>query len=237
MRLPTTSALVLALVAAVGSIVFTQTPQAPALSDVYSVHFLKAAPGQAAALGESVKEPDTSAPMPDHFVVLRHQEGDDWDFAIIRHLGATATIEPGPPAATAATPDPGVVSWHSDAYVSGPSWPEFTKQMGLGGSGAAGAVYTLGIHNPVPGHANDLMTLLSAPASSAADIEMGGVFMRHIDGGPWLFLTISRYNSWQDFAADRAAAAADASATGWADIRQHSAFHRDTVADRIFPAR
>jgi hypothetical protein len=238
MRLPNTSALVLALVAAVGSIVFTQTPQAPALSDVYSVTFIKAAPGQAAALGEALKQPNPSAPMPDHFVVLRHQEGDDWDYAIIRHRGATATIEPPPPAATAAAAaGAAMVSWHSDAYVSGPSWPEFTKQMDLGASGAASPVYALGIHNPAPGHLIDLMTVLAAPASSAADIEMGGVFMQHIDGGAWMFLTISRYNSWQDFAADRAAAAADATATGWADIRQHSAFHRDTIADRIFPAR
>jgi hypothetical protein len=36
---------VVALVVAVGAIAFTQTPQAPALSDVYSVNFLKAAPG------------------------------------------------------------------------------------------------------------------------------------------------------------------------------------------------
>lgn len=129
-----------------------------------------------------------------------------------------------------------MVSWHSDSYLSGPSWPEFTKQMGLGPSGG-GAVYTIGIHNPAPGHLVELRDLLNAPASSAANIEMGSVFMQHIDGGPWMFLTISRYNSWQDFGADRAAAAADASVTGWADIRQHSGFHRDTIADRIFPAR
>ena len=29
-------------------------------------------------------------PMPDHFVVLRHQEGDDWDYAVIQHLGPKA---------------------------------------------------------------------------------------------------------------------------------------------------
>jgi len=46
-------------------------------------------------------------------------------------------------------------------------------------------------------------------------------------------MTITRYNSRQDFATDRSGAAADA-AGGWADIRQHSAFHRDTIADRIF---
>jgi hypothetical protein len=42
----------------------------------------------------------------------------------------------------------------------------------------------------------------------------------------------------QDFASERAAAASagDMTAGGWADIRQHSAFHRDTLADRIYPA-
>lgn len=239
MRLPATSALVVALVLAVGSAVATQTPQAPnGLSDLYSVNFLKAAPGQAATLAEGLKQPNPASPMPDHFVVLRHQEGDDWDYAIIRHLGRTATLEPGPAAAaTAAAADPGLVAWHSDSYVAGPAWPEFTKQMGIGGSGTANAVYVLGVQNPVPGHTAALMTILNAPASSAADIDMGAVFMRHVEGGPWLFLTISRYNSWQDFGADRAAAAMDTTGTAWADIRQHSAFHRDSIADRIFPAR
>ena len=52
-------------------------------------------------------------------------------------------------------------------------------------------------------------------------------------------MTITRYNSWQDVAAERAETAAATTATvgGWADIRQHSAFHRDTIADRIFPAK
>ena len=30
--------------------------------------------------------------MPDHFVVLRHQEGDDWDFVVIQHLGSKAEV-------------------------------------------------------------------------------------------------------------------------------------------------
>jgi hypothetical protein len=239
MKLPATPALVVTLVLAVGSLVSTQTPQAPnGLSDLYLVNFLKAAPGQAATLAEGLKQPNPASPMPDHFVVLRHQEGDDWDYAIIRHLGQTTTLEPGPAAsATANAADPGLVAWHSDAYVAGPAWPEFTKQMGIGGAGTATAVYALGVHNPVPGHTADLMGLLNTPAAPAANIEMGAVFMRHVDGGPWLFLTISRYNSWQDLGADRAAATADASVTGWADIRKYSAFHRDTIVDRIFPAR
>ena len=68
------------------------TPAAPAATDVYHVHFAKAAPGQAAALGKSLMVPDKTAAMPDHFVVLRHQEGDDWDYVVISHLGPKAEV-------------------------------------------------------------------------------------------------------------------------------------------------
>jgi hypothetical protein len=58
------------------------TPAAAA--DVYHVHFGKAAPGQAAAVGASLMAPDKSSPMPEHVLVLRHQEGDDWDYVVIQ---------------------------------------------------------------------------------------------------------------------------------------------------------
>jgi hypothetical protein len=90
-----------------------QTAAVPAAStDVYHVHFAKAAPGQAAALGTSLMTPDKTSPMPDHFVVLRHQEGDDWDYAVIQHLGSktevTASALPPSDAVRALT------AWHSD---------------------------------------------------------------------------------------------------------------------------
>ena len=40
--------------------------------------------------------------MPDHFVVLRHQEGDDWDYVVIRHLGPKAEVTAAPAAPNAA---------------------------------------------------------------------------------------------------------------------------------------
>ena len=52
-------------------------------TDVYHVHFTKSAPGQAAAHVKALMTPDSSSSMPEHFVVLRHQEGDDWDFVVI----------------------------------------------------------------------------------------------------------------------------------------------------------
>ena len=218
----------------------TASPQnpaaAPAATDVYHVHFTKAAPGQAAALGKSLMVPDKTSPMPEHFVVLRHQEGDDWDYAVIQHLGPKAEVSataPAPPDAQRA-----LSAWHSDTFVSGPSWAEFTKEMSIGGSAnAAGLVYVVGVHRVVPGHREQLLKSLSAPGPSSK-IQTGNVLLQHIEGGEWTFATISRYNSWQDFASERAAAAsAGDAAGGWADIRQHSAFHRDTLVDRIYPAK
>lgn len=203
-----------------------QNSPATGQSDIYHVHFTKAAPGQAAALGKALLAPDPTAPMPDHFVVLRHQEGDDWDYVVIQHVGSKASLEA---AATAPNPGRDLRAWHDDTFVTGPTWAEFTGAMG-----AAGAIYTVGVQRAVPGHRDQLQAALTQPAPASAKIQTGSVFMQHREGADWTFLTITRYNSWQDFAADRAGASADpGGAGGWADIRQHSAFHRDTIADRI----
>jgi hypothetical protein len=110
--------------------------------------------------------------------------------------------------------------------------------MGIGGGNAAGMVYIVGVQRAVPGHREQLLKSLTAPGA-AGKIETGNVFLQHLEGGDWTFATITRYNSWQDLASDRVAAASAGGATagGWADIRQHSAFHRDTIADRIYPAK
>jgi hypothetical protein len=206
-------------------------------SDVYHVHFAKASPGQAAALGKFLMEPDKTSPMPTHFIVLRHQEGDDWDYVVIQHLGAKAEVT-----ATATPPtDPqrALTAWHNDSFVSGPSWADFTREMGFGGSAnVSTAVYIVGVQRPVPGHREQLLKSLSTPGAPSK-IQTGNVLLTHLEGADWTFATITRYNSWQDLASDRvsAAAAGDATAGGWADIRQHSGFHRDTITDRIYPAK
>jgi hypothetical protein len=74
--------------------------------------------------------------------------------------------------------------------------------------------------------------------ASSSKVQTGIVLLQRLEGGDWTFATITRYTSWQDLANDRAAAQSTASsAGGWADIHRHSAFHRDTIADRIFPAK
>jgi hypothetical protein len=222
----------LCCVGLVTAMTVTAQAQAPAgRTDVYGVLFMKAAPGQADALGKSLLMPLPGAPMPDHFVLLRHQEGDDWDYCLIRHLGPKTAIE-----ATPAPPNPArdLSTWHDDSFVSGPSWGDFTKAMGMGGSGAAGQVYVVSVHRAVPGHRDQLEKSLAAQPPAADKIQTGELLMQHIEGGAWQYLTITRYNSWQDFGTDRMQAlSSPTSAGGWADVRQHSAFHRDTIADRV----
>ena len=228
--------LVVAVVSLVlsGATAAAQTQSASAAaSDVYHVHFTKAAPGQAEALGKALMQPNPSSPMPDHFVVLRHQEGDDWDYAVIAHLGPKAAVTTAP----ATNPGRDLRAWHDDTFVSGPSWAEFTRQMGIGGTGKPGAIYTIGVHRPVPGHREQLEQALNQPPAADAKVQTGTLLLQHLEGGNWTFLTITRYDSWQDFATDRAAAPTGAAAGGWSDIRQHSAFHRDTIVDRIHPAK
>ena len=223
------------VVAAATASAQSQPAAAAAGTDVYHIHFTKAVPGQAVALGKGLMVPDKTAPMPDHFVVLRHQEGDDWDYVVIQHLGPKAEVTAAPAAPDAARD---LRAWHNDTFASGPSWTEFTRQMGLGGStSAANLVYVVGVQRAVPGHREQLAQALNAPGSSK--IQTGSVVLQHVEGGDWTFMAITRYNSWQDFATERAeaATATGTAAGGWGDVRQHSAFHRDTIADRIFPAK
>lgn len=212
------------------------TTAPPASTDVDHLHFAKAAPGQAAALAKSLMTPDKTSTMPEHFIVLRHQEGDDWDYVVIQHLGSKAEVT-----ATAPAPSDAVralTAWHNDTFVSGPSWGVFSKEMSIGGSAdSASLVYIVGVHRAVPGYREQLLTSLNA-AGPSNKIQTGDVLLQHLEGSEWTFATITRYNSWQDLATERAAAAtAGDAAGGWADIRQHSAFHRNTIVNRIQPAK
>jgi hypothetical protein len=209
-----------------------QSAQPSGSTDVYHVHFTQAVPGQAAALGKALLSPDPSSPMPDHFVVFRHQEGDEWDYLVIQHLGPKATVDPAP-----AGPNPArdLRAWHTDTFASGPSWAEFSRALGIGASESSGrAVYIISPHRAVPGHRDQLGKLLMQAPPSASKVQTGNVLLQHLEGGDWTFLSLTRYDSWQDLATDRAQAATQPDAEGgWAEIRQHSQGHRDTIADRI----
>jgi hypothetical protein len=207
-------------------------------SDVYHVHFTKAALGKALQLGDWLKTPDPHNPMPDHFVVLRHQDGDAWDYVVITHLGPKASVEA---AGTAVPPDKRDLSaWHTDTFVNGPSWEEFSKAMGIDAdskSKTTGSVYSVSYYRPAPGHREQLERVLSEVTSAPSDTTVGNVLMQHLEGAAWTFLTIARYNSWDDFARDEKASVANTTKkdSPWYQLRDHTDLHTDTLTDRIAP--
>lgn len=225
----TTAPLVAAIgvVLSCGATAQAQTPSAANPTDVYLVSFFKAAPGQAAALLKTVQEQDPKDPMAGHVLVLRHAQGSDWDFATIQHVGATATVRVRPQPDAGAKPPQPTQAWHTDTYVAGPAWDVFAKQMGV--TGTDGGVYVVGVHRPVPGHRRQLLDSLNQ-ADPSAKVTTGRVTLEHIDGAINI-LTLERFNSWQDFATDMTTN--PTGNKGWVDVRQHSAFHEDTIAERV----
>ncbi len=207
-----------------------------ARTDVYHVHFAKAALGKVVELGDYLKTADPSVPMSAHHIVLRHQDGEDWDYAVIQHLGTKATVEAAGTAVSPAVRD--LYSWHTDTFVNGPSWPEFTKAMGIDESSAtktAGSVYAVSVYRAAPGHRDQLEKSLAQ--SVPGDLASGNVLMQHLEGGPWQFLSVVRYSSWQDFATNEKNGMADTlkPTGGWMQLREHSSYHNDTLTDRIAP--
>jgi hypothetical protein len=216
----------------------SKAPQASSFTDIYHIHFNKAALGQASALGDSLKVQDAKAPMPGHFMVLRHQEGDDWDYCVIEHLGTKATID----AAAAPLPNPAsrnLSAWHTDTFAVGPSWAEFSRLMGVTPetkAGSANSLYVVAVWRAAPGHRDQLQEALKR-TDPVSKVSISSVVMQHVEGGPWNFLAIDRYNSWQDFATDEAANVPKTGTgkDGWSEVRQHGAYHQDTLTDRIAP--
>jgi hypothetical protein len=216
----------------------SSAPSSLARTDVYHVLFDKAAPGKAVQLAELLKTPDPKDPMPGHFILLRHQEGDAWDYCLITHLGTKATVDATPFQVPLAMRD--VSDWHTDTFVNGPPWDEFTKAMGISDdtkSKSAGSVYVVSVFRPTAGQRDEMEKILGAPPNRPSDTSAGTVLMQHLEGGPWTFLTVVRYNSWQDFATNdmNNATQSNKNEGGWFEFRKYSAYHTDTVANRIAP--
>src|SRR5262245_50380370 len=82
--------------AALGQQAATVPASAPR-TDLYAVYFVKAAPGKSAELLNSIKQPGTDTPMPTHSLILKHVDGDDWDFVVVEHLGPKFTLDAATP--------------------------------------------------------------------------------------------------------------------------------------------
>jgi hypothetical protein len=213
----------------------TKSSAAPKRTDLYHVFFVKAAPGKVKALVDFMKEPDPKEPNRKG-IILRHQDGDEWDYVAIEHMGTKATVES---AGTAMTPaQRSLMESHNDTFVSGPSWAEFAKAMGIDSDATktSGAVYVVSDYRAVTGHRDELEKTLSAPPT-AGDTSSGTVLLQHVEGASWNFVTVIRYDSWEKFAANETNSVAQTNKGegGWFDLRDHVACHHDTLTDRVSP--
>jgi hypothetical protein len=211
------------------------TAAAPAArTDIYHVHFAKSALGKASEHLDVLKKQDPKAPMPGHFIVLRHMDGDSWDFCVIEHLGTKATVEasrPAPPTNQMALGD-----WHTDTFTTGPAWAEFAKQMGIDyASKSAASAYVVSMYRPAPGQREALDKFLNEPPDRTVDTSSGNVVLQHMEGAAWTFVAIARYNSWSDFAKNETNSVAQMNKKegGWFKLRSFISFHTDTLCDRV----
>jgi hypothetical protein len=217
-------------------------PAASPRTDLYAVYFVKAAPGKATELLDAIKAQPPDTPMPTHALILRHVDGDDWDFAVIQHLGPKFTLDASSPIGGGTERE--LRAWHYDTYAQGPSWAEFSKAMGIGqpqaGAAPAGSdVYVVSDYRGAAGHRAQLEdTLKKVAASSLRPADT--VILQHRDGSAWDYLFLTRYNGFKDYAFQQEDPDADARAKrvglttnpGLA-LREHMASHHDTIAVRI----
>jgi hypothetical protein len=196
--------------------------------ELYHVRFVKAAPGQLAALmaAELKAPPDPDNPEPP--IILRHAQGDDWQLVIISPLGKDETIRAEqPPAALLEyfTKVRGLSARHDDTITQGPPWAEAKKV--LVGDGAAGAVYLIGTFEAVPGHRDQLLKALKdSPVPSST------LILTHREGAPWSFLVIERYPSWTALGESMQKQAS----AGPSPAGEHFATHHDTIVVRVTAA-
>ena len=214
----------------------TTTSAAPAKrTEVYSITFIHAAAGKAAALESWAKKSNSSGSgsTAQHGMILRHEAGSPWDYVAIADEGSKATIDPaGNPAGVALRP---LMDWHDDTFVNGPAWAEFAKQMDLDESSgkpkSPDSVYVVTVYRPIVGQEDAVEKFLSEPPGSG-DLTAGTVLMQHLEGGAWRFCTITRYKNYKDYGASEASAVAETGKGkgGWWTLRQLCSFHNDTVA-------
>jgi len=205
-----------------------QTPQAAPAVELYHIHIAKAAPGKLPQLIDAYNNAPAPAADEPQFspIILRHREGSEWDLITITPLGKQSTISAAAPPQAIADFNQRVVpltDWHSDTFVIGPSWAVVQKAL-LVAKGEP--VYVVADYRSLPGHRAQLRQVLDAGA-----VPDRSVMFAHVEGAPWNFLGVTRYDSWAEMGAPppQPAAGTAPQDQGMA-MREHVAVHHDTIA-------
>ncbi len=222
---------VAAVLLTAATVVAQQPAQAPAPAvELYHIHISKAAPGKLPQLIEAYQNapaPEAGQPQVTP-IILRHREGDEWDLITITPLGKQTTVSASAPPQTIQDyyerlrP---LSDWHSDTFTVGPSWAVVQKT--LIPAKDAQAVYVVTDYRSLPGHRSQLRQVLDRNAQDTPDRD---VIFAHVEGSPWNFLTVTRYDSWAAVGAPPPQPPSGAQQEQGLAIREHMAVHHDTIA-------
>jgi hypothetical protein len=199
---------------------------------IYRISAFRAAPGHFRDLEKLLSAtPQPGADAGDLALVFRHRQGNEWDFMTIEHMGPQATIAGGTTASAPDSPFSQMAAWHGDTYASGPPLEEFRRALNITGAQAPAGVYTVSDYQAAAGHRGALRQALD---KIAADAPGRTVLLSHVEGAPWTFLAIQRYDSWRQLADDEEKEMTQAAGGGSADmgvqLRDSMAVHHDTIA-------
>jgi len=122
--------------------------------------------------------------------------------------------------------------------TAGASTAAGTTGAGRAASAAAnvpeGTVYTVTTYRSLPGHRDQLADTLRRLAALYPDRR---TIFQHVEGAPWEFVLLQRYDSWTALGAEEDAPPERLKAQGFAndeaiglELRQHATEHRDTIA-------
>jgi hypothetical protein len=207
-----------------------QSQQPPSPVELYHIHFAKAAPGKLPQLIEAYNNSPAPAPNEPQFrpIILRHREGSEWDLITITPLGRQVTISadaPSQPIQDYFQRVAPLTDWHDDTFAVGPSWAVVQKAL-LADKGEP--VYIVTDYRSLPGHRPQLRQVLDRGAQDTPDRS---VLFAHVEGAPWNFLGITRYDSWAAMGAPPPEpAAGTAPQDQGLAMREHLGVHHDTIA-------
>jgi hypothetical protein len=146
---------------------------------------------------------------------------------VITPLGKQTTISAAPP--PQAVQDYSqrlqpLSAWHRDTFAIGPRWAEVQKA--LVPAKGEDAVYVVSDLRSLPGHRPQLRQVLER---TAQDTPGRSILFAHIEGAPWNFLTVTRYDTWAAIGAPPPQRAGEGRGEPGLAQREHTAIHHDTI--------
>jgi len=211
-----------------------QPPSTPAAAlELYHVHVVKAAAGKLSDVIDAYSNGPAARPGDPQVapVILRHREGGEWDLMVITPHGKDHTLSADTPPAEVQAFNQKIIplsDWHGDTFAVGPPWESVQKAI-LPARGAQGTVYVVTDLRALTGHRQGLRQTLDRIGQQAPGRT---ALFAHVEGAPWNFLTITRYDSWADLGQQQTGQSSQQQDPSL-DLRRDMAVHHDTVATYV----